>query len=110
MPGNSFGRVFRITTWGESHGPAIGVVVDGCPAGLEISEEDIQYELDRRRPGQSRLTTQRKEPDKVEILSGVFEGKTLPKEFPGIERFYINTKGVANISLFNIWNLFLKPH
>ena len=77
MPGNSFGRVFRITTWGESHGPAIGVVVDGCPAGLEISEEDIQYELDRRRPGQSRLTTQRKEPDKVEILSGVSEGKTL---------------------------------
>ncbi len=77
MPGNSFGRVFRITTWGESHGPAIGVVIDGCPAGLEISEEDIQYELDRRRPGQSRLTTQRKEPDKVEILSGVFEGKTL---------------------------------
>ena len=77
MPGNSFGRVYRITTWGESHGPAIGVVIDGCPAGLEISEEDIQYELDRRRPGQSRLTTQRKEPDKVEILSGVFEGKTL---------------------------------
>lgn len=77
MPGNSFGRLFRITTWGESHGPAIGVVIDGCPAGLEISEEDIQYELDRRRPGQSRLTTQRKEPDRVEILSGVFEGKTL---------------------------------
>jgi chorismate synthase len=77
MPGNSFGRIFRITTWGESHGPAIGVVIDGCPAGLEISEEDIQYELDRRRPGQSRLTTQRKEPDKVEILSGIFEGKTL---------------------------------
>ena len=66
MPGNSFGRLFRITTWGESHGPAIGVVIDGCPAGLEVSEEDIQYELDRRRPGQSRLTTQRKEPDKVE--------------------------------------------
>lgn len=77
MPGNSFGRLFRITTWGESHGPAIGVVIDGCPAGLEISAEDIQYELDRRRPGQSRLTTQRKEPDRVEILSGVFEGKTL---------------------------------
>ncbi len=77
MPGNSFGRLFRITTWGESHGPAIGVVIDGCPAGLEISEEDIQYELDRRRPGQSRLTTQRKEPDRVKILSGVFEGKTL---------------------------------
>jgi chorismate synthase len=77
MPGNSFGRVFRITTWGESHGPALGVVIDGCPAGLEISEEEIQYELDRRRPGQSAITTQRKEPDKVEILSGVFRGKTL---------------------------------
>ncbi len=77
MPGNTFGRVFRVTTWGESHGPAVGVVVDGCPAGLEISEEDIQVELDRRRPGQSAITTQRKEPDKVEILSGVFQGRTL---------------------------------
>lgn len=77
MAGNSFGRFFRITTWGESHGPALGVIVDGCPAGLEISPEDIQYELDRRRPGQSRITTQRKEADRIEILSGVFEGKTL---------------------------------
>lgn len=77
MPGNSFGNIFRITTWGESHGKAVGVVVDGCPAGLKISEEEIQAELDRRRPGQSKITTQRKEPDKVEILSGVFEGKTL---------------------------------
>ena len=77
MPGNSFGQLFRITTWGESHGEALGVVVDGCPAGLEISKEDIQSELDRRRPGQSKITTQRKESDSVEILSGVFEGKTL---------------------------------
>lgn len=77
MPGNSFGTIFRITTWGESHGKAVGVVVDGCPSGLKISEEEIQVELDRRRPGQSKITTQRKEPDKVEILSGVFEGKTL---------------------------------
>jgi len=77
MPGNSFGQLFRITTWGESHGLALGVVIDGCPAGLEISKEDIQMELDRRRPGQSRITTQRKESDSVEILSGVFEGKTL---------------------------------
>jgi chorismate synthase len=77
MPGNSFGNIFRITTWGESHGPALGVVIDGCPAGLDISEDDIQHELDRRRPGQSRITTQRKEPDKVEILSGIFDGKTL---------------------------------
>ncbi len=77
MPGNSFGNLFRITTWGESHGPALGVVIDGCPAGLDISEDDIQSELDRRRPGQSRITTQRKEPDRVEILSGIFDGKTL---------------------------------
>lgn len=77
MPGNSFGQLFRITTWGESHGEALGVVVDGCPAGLEIAKEDIQAELDRRRPGQSRITTQRKESDSVHILSGVFEGKTL---------------------------------
>lgn len=77
MPGNSFGRLFRITTWGESHGVAVGVIVDGCPAGLPISEEDIQYELDRRRPGQSAITTQRKEADRVEILSGVFQGKTI---------------------------------
>lgn len=77
MPGNSFGTIFRITTWGESHGKAVGAVVDGCPSGLEISEQEIQLELDRRRPGQSKITTQRKESDKVRILSGVFEGKTL---------------------------------
>lgn len=77
MPGNTFGRLFRITTWGESHGPALGVVIDGCPAGVEISPDEIQLELDRRRPGQSSITTQRKEADAVEILSGVFEGKTL---------------------------------
>ncbi len=76
MPGSSFGQIFRITTFGESHGVAIGAVVDGCPAGLEIDENFIQSELDRRRPGQSKLVTQRKESDTVEILSGVFEGKT----------------------------------
>jgi chorismate synthase len=76
MAGNSFGQLFRITTFGESHGPAIGVVIDGVPANLSISEADIQLELDRRRPGQSRITTQRQEADKGEILSGVFEGKT----------------------------------
>ncbi len=76
MSGNSFGKLFTITTFGESHGPAIGVVIDGVPPGLELSEADIQVELDRRRPGQSNITTQRKEADKVEILSGVFEGKT----------------------------------
>ncbi len=76
MPGNSLGQVFRITTFGESHGPAIGLVIDGCPAGLEVDENFIQTELERRRPGQSSLTTQRRESDKAEILSGVFEGKT----------------------------------
>lgn len=76
MSGNTFGTIFKITTWGESHGPAIGVVIDGCPTGIKISKADIQKELDRRMPGQSKITTQRKETDKVEILSGVFEGKT----------------------------------
>ncbi|MGV3768828.1 MAG: chorismate synthase [Sphingobium phenoxybenzoativorans] len=73
---NSFGRVFRFSTWGESHGPAIGAVVDGCPPGLAINEADIQPFLDKRRPGTSKFTTQRQEPDQVRILSGVFEGKT----------------------------------
>jgi chorismate synthase len=76
MSYNSFGHVFRFTTWGESHGPAIGAVVDGCPPGLSLSESDIQPFLDARRPGQSRFTTQRQEPDQVRILSGVFEGRT----------------------------------
>ena len=75
--GNTFGHLFRVTTWGESHGDAIGVVVDGCPPRLELSVEDIQKELDRRRPGQSEISTQRKEGDKAEILSGVFDGLTL---------------------------------
>ena len=73
---NTFGTLFRITTWGESHGKAIGVVVDGCPAGLEISEADIQMELDKRAPGQSEVMSLRRESDKVEIISGIFEGKT----------------------------------
>ena len=73
--GNSYGRLFRITTFGESHGPAIGVVIDGCPAGLDIDEAFIQSELNRRRPGQSKITTQRKEDDVFKILSGVFDGK-----------------------------------
>jgi chorismate synthase len=75
--GNSFGQLFRITTFGESHGGGIGVVIDGCPPRIDISEADIQRELDRRRPGQSEITTQRQEEDRCEILSGVFEGKTL---------------------------------
>ena len=82
MAGSSFGNLFRITTWGESHGKGIGVVVDGCPAGLSLCEEDIQRFLDRRKPGQSKFTTQRRESDTVEILSGVFEGKQPVPRFP----------------------------
>jgi len=76
MPGNSFGHAFRFTTWGESHGPEIGCVVDGVPPSIVLSEADIQFWLDRRRPGQSKFTTQRREPDTVRIVSGVFEGLT----------------------------------
>ena len=76
MAGSTLGTMFKVTTWGESHGKAIGVVVDGCPAGLSLCEEDIQGYLNRRKPGQSKYTTQRQESDKVEIMSGVFEGKT----------------------------------
>ena len=75
--GNTFGHLFRITTWGESHGGGVGVVIDGCPPRLALTPEEIQRDLDRRRPGQSRITTQRQEEDRVEILSGVFEGRTL---------------------------------
>jgi len=76
MSGNSFGKLFTVTGFGESHGPALGCIVDGCPPGLELSETDLQVELDRRKPGKSRHTTQRREADEVQILSGVFEGKT----------------------------------
>ena len=74
---NTFGQLFRTTTWGESHGDAIGVIVDGCPPQMKLDVQDIQKELDRRRPGQSEISTQRKEGDQAEILSGIFEGKTL---------------------------------
>ncbi len=76
MPGNSFGTIFKLTTFGESHGTAIGGIIEGCPSGLELNMEAIQNELDRRKPGQSKITTQRKESDRVEFLSGIFEGKT----------------------------------
>jgi chorismate synthase len=76
MAGNTFGTVFRVTTWGESHGPAIGAVIDGCPPGLPLTAADIQQELERRRPGKGGATSPRKEPDQVEILSGLFEGRT----------------------------------
>lgn len=76
MSGNSIGKLFTVTTFGESHGPALGAIVDGCPPGMELSSSDLQHDLDRRKPGKSRHTTQRREADEVEILSGVFEGKT----------------------------------
>lgn len=76
MSGNTFGRIFRLTTFGESHGPAMGGVVDGCPAGIELSEEDIQKELDKRKPGISPASTERRESDRIELLSGLFEGRT----------------------------------
>src|SRR3979409_2623605 len=75
--GNTFGQLFRVTTFGESHGGGVGVVIDGCPPNIELTTADIQRELDRRRPGQSKITTQRQEQDRCEILSGVFEEKTL---------------------------------
>ena len=76
MAGSTYGTLFRITTWGESHGEGVGVVVDGCPAGLDLCGEDIQKYLDRRKPGQNQYTTKRSESDTIRILSGVFEGKT----------------------------------
>ncbi|OUR79870.1 chorismate synthase [Alphaproteobacteria bacterium 46_93_T64] len=76
MSHNSFGHLFRVTTWGESHGPALGCIIDGCPSLIDITEEEIQVWMDQRKPGQNRFTTQRREPDAVKILSGVFEGKT----------------------------------
>ena len=76
VAGNTFGRIFTVTSFGESHGPALGCIVDGCPPGLGLSEPDLQGDLDRRRPGTSQFTSQRREPDTVRILSGVFEGRT----------------------------------
>ena len=76
MSFNTFGKIFRFTTWGESHGPAIGCIVDGCPPNINIKEQDIQLELNKRKPGQSKFTSQRKEDDRIQILSGIFEGKT----------------------------------
>ena len=76
MSFNTFGKIFRFTTWGESHGPAIGCIIDGCPPNININVQDIQIELNKRKPGQSKFTTQRKEDDKVQILSGIFDGKT----------------------------------
>lgn len=82
MAGSIYGTIFRISTWGESHGDGIGVVVDGCPAGLPLERSDIQKFLNRRKPGQSRYSTPRKESDTVEIMSGVFEGKLQELRYP----------------------------
>ena len=99
MSVNTFGRVFRFTTWGESHGPAIGAAVDGCPPGLTLSEPDIQPWLDKRRPGTSRFTTQRREPDAVRILSGTFEGRTTGTPIAlQIENVDARSKDYASIS------------
>ena len=99
MSFNSFGRVFRFSTWGESHGPAIGAVIDGCPPGLALGEADIQPWLDKRRPGTSRFTTQRREPDEVRILSGVFEGRTTGTPISlMIENVDQRSKDYSNIS------------
>ena len=76
MSGNTYGKLFKVTTYGESHGKALGCIIDGCPPGLSLEASDLQLDLNRRKPGQSRYTTQRKEDDEVQILSGVFEGKT----------------------------------
>ena len=85
MAGSIYGRILTMTTWGESHGPGLGVVVDGCPAGIPLTEEDIQKLLDRRKPGQSRFTTKRSESDSVRILSGIFEGKTTGSAVSGLQ-------------------------
>ena len=106
MSGNSFGTLLKITTWGESHGPAIGVAIDGCPAGLTIKKTDIQKELDRRKPGQSKITTTRKEADKVEILSGIFEEKTTGTPIS----LMIRNSGVRSKDYEKLKNLYRPGH
>ena len=103
---NSFGKIFRISTFGESHGKAIGVVIDGCPSGIEINENDIQLELDRRKPGQSKITTQRKESDSVEVLSGVFNGKTTGSPIS----LYIKNKDQKSSDYDHISTVFRPSH
>jgi len=106
MSFNTFGKIFRFTTWGESHGPAIGCIVDGCPPNIQIKIEDIQKELNKRKPGQSKFTTQRKEDDKVEILSGVFEGKSTGTPISMI----IYNKDMRSKDYRNIKNKFRPGH
>ena len=106
MSFNTFGKLFRFTTWGESHGPAIGCVVDGCPSNIQISEKEIQLELNKRKPGQSKFTTQRKEDDKVHILSGIFQGKTTGTPISMI----INNKDMRSRDYETIKNKFRPGH
>ncbi len=106
MAGNTFGQSFRLTTFGESHGPALGGIVDGCPAGLPLSEADLQKDLDRRRPGQNRLQSQRKEPDTVQILSGIFEGKSTGTPIG----FVIHNEDKRSRDYESIKNLFRPGH
>ena len=106
MSFNTFGKIFRFTTWGESHGPAIGCVVDGCPPNIKLSIDEIQKELNKRKPGQSKFTTQRKEDDKVEILSGVFEGRTTGTPISMI----IYNKDMRSRDYGNIKNKFRPGH
>ncbi len=106
MYGNTLGKIFRLTTFGESHGKAIGGIIDGCPAGIELKESDIQKQLDRRRPGQSNITTDRKESDIVELLSGVFEGKTTGAPIG----FLIPNKDQKSKDYSNIKDVFRPSH
>ena len=106
MSFNTFGKLFRFSTWGESHGPAIGCIVDGCPPNINLNEQNIQIELDKRKPGQSKFTTQRKEDDKVQILSGVFEGKTTGTPISLI----IYNKDMRSKDYSNIKNKFRPGH
>ena len=106
MPGSIFGTLFRISTWGESHGTGVGVVVDGCPAGLKLTERDIQLELSKRRPGQNKYSTPRNEADKVEILSGVFEGMTLGTPISMVVR----NKDHRSKDYSNIMNVYRPGH
>src|SRR3989339_109342 len=106
MPGNTFGKIFKITTFGESHGRGVGVVIDGCPSGIKISEKDIQAELDRRRPGQSQITTERKEEDQIKIFSGVFQGSTTGTPIMMI----VENKDQRSSDYNNLKNLYRPSH
>lgn len=106
MAGNTFGQVFRVTTWGESHGTAIGATIDGCPAGISLTPEDIQQDLDRRKPGKGGATSPRKEPDKVEILSGIFKGLTTGTPISLV----IFNKDAHSKSYTNLENIFRPGH